>query len=88
MGYGDAVAKYALIGREEELAKEIVRKLDFEMLDYEIEEVEPKPSAEQVELILDEFNEALVGSDWYFFAKVDFLRDAIGKVMGRDYLDG
>lgn len=87
-GYEEAVARYAFGDDDLALAREITRKLDFDMLDYEIEELNGKPSAEQVERILDRFNDKLVGSDWYYFAKIDYLREAIAEVMGWDYLYG
>lgn len=86
MSYEEAVARYSAGSGHNALFGLFVRMLDFEMLDYELEECVEKPTAEQVERILDEYNELIVSDDDLHFAKVWHMETAIRRVMGNEYL--
>ena len=87
MSYEEARARYTAGSGHNKLFELFTRMIDFDILDYEIEEVDEKPTAEQVERILDDFNQRLVSDDCYYFARVGHMRDAIRHEMGSEYLD-
>ena len=86
MSYDEAVARYSAGSGHNRLFELFTRMLDFEMLDYELEECADKPTAKQVDRILDEYNELIVSDDDLHWAKVGHMQTAIGRVMGREYL--
>ena len=85
--YDDAASKYAWTDDMDETSKHLTRAADFDALDFEIEEITDKPTAEQVERILTEFNRRVANDENIWSEKLGHMRDVIRKVMGSEYLD-
>ena len=85
--YDDAKHKYAWTDEMDEAFTRLTRAADFDALDFEIEEFEDKPTGEQVESILTEFNDRMRDDDDMWYARLEHMRDAIREVMGDGYLD-
>ena len=84
MSYTEVRAKYGFSAFDNKLAATVQRMMDFDSLDFEIEEIEDKPTAEQVERILDRFNMSMVDDDLIWCSKLEHMRDAIREIC----LDG
>lgn len=87
MSYGKAIEKYQWTDAMDEEFTRLTRAADFDLLDYEIMEVEHKPTAEQVEEILTAYNYSIAGDDLYFNVRDEHMRAAIRKVMGGEYFN-
>ena len=89
MNYEEARKKYAFKQGDIALSKQYMRMCDFDALDFELEMYKFRPTAEQVEEILDLCNEYIANDDYIWESKREHLRDAFQKVTGLNmfYLD-
>ena len=87
MTYQKAQLKYMFCAGDTERFKHLTRMGDFDLLDCEVEDVPAKPTAAEVERILDRYNDLVCGDDEIYYWKSGLMRRAIRSVMGRGYLD-
>lgn len=84
MSYENAREKYAFKQGDIEMSKKYMRMNDFDALDFELEMYKFRPTAEQVEEILDLYNEYVGNDDYIWESKLGHLRDAFMKVTGKN----